>query len=202
MGSVIYRKLEHLEEFRAFQSGYQEAFRGKKLSPNHPLKVEDLGSFTKVIGVFYKGQMVAGYVVNRSLQRTLGLLDDNVRMDVQDNLPPAHENCEIASVWSLRGFPKRKLNGLWMHLYKDVVSLKPKNIFSSCYGGHGMFKFYNIVRPTIVHHAKREDDNYIFYYSRMKFFIFRYLAFAPKRIRNLLSPFKPTAIYRILRPGV
>lgn len=183
--SLEFRVLKQPREFEDFSSRYMASFGGKKLHPKQAVSVDHLVNCKRVMGVYKKGELVAGFVINDYPRRSLEYVSPPDRESIIQDLGGENQVCELVAIWRSNSISKFSfICKVWSKIVFDTLAQKRPFIFGCAYKGHGMKKTYYLMKPKTVCEGKDSNDLNAFYFTRKQFLWTFLLSLIPGLLRE------------------
>ncbi|MDA9189591.1 hypothetical protein N9O57_01285 [bacterium] len=168
---LSYKRLGKKDEFEEFATLYKNSFKGKDTGGVY-LEPEYFAKKTIVTGVYEKGEMVAGYVINDTPDLCLDLLSGEQREEME-TLAPIDLYFDLSHIWKKKGFSRAKFNSnVWPRIVFDTLKYRPlkkKRIVGYVLTGHGRRAGYNKTKP--LYHRTVEEGINVFSMTRKGMFV-------------------------------
>ncbi len=162
-----FKVLAEDSEFLEFSKLYEAAFANKdtiyyKLPPKK-LKTRD-----KVVGVFQRGEMVAGYTLSNTPNTLLNNITEENKALMANDYPL--DSCyDLANIW--KGNVSKLLFSIivWPRIVIDSIffNLHRPNIIGYALTGHGRLNAYDKAKPYYIQSSKVKNGLNIFVFTRV-----------------------------------
>jgi len=161
-------RLTDPDALAAFARGQAEAYAGRPLANDHPVRADELVAYDRVMGlVDDHGALLGGYVVNLTPRRTWAALSEGARHAVGARMDVTRDAAEIVCVWKRRAIDRRTFAlRVWAPTIVQLLSLPRRYIFGMAYRAHGLDGGYRRFRPVIVQDGAHANDLRVFYFTR------------------------------------
>lgn len=149
-----------------FSLKYESAFKNKD-TIFYKLPVEKLNSRDKIVGIYYRGKMAAGYTLSNTPNTLISNVTPENKIRMQDGYPL--ESCyDLANIWK-QGVPKFLFSTIvWPRIIIDSILFNPErsNIIGYALTGHGRLDAYDKANPFYIQSSNIKNGLNIFVFTR------------------------------------